>query len=454
MTAVDTGTDRAQLRSDGERIESRQLVAGGSLLVLAILITNAGNYLLNLLLGRWLTPAGFSDANLMVTLMLTFTSISVCLVLVSARFVGTRDAEGRYDDAERLVRTFRRWALIAGLGIAVVLAAGSPLWSNLFRTGSAVPFVILACGMPFYFRCAVGRGVMQGRFRFRPLAITYMVEMAVRLGLGTALVALGFGVNGATAAVSLSLLVAWGAVTLLSRRKTKGSSAGTADTTGVRKYALFVSVLLTGQIIINNGDVLISKIFLAPTEAGLYSAVALVGRAVFFLSWSVATVVFPVVASRHAKGDGGQRILGGGVVAVIGLGAACTLGALFVGGPVLGVVLGPEYAGLSVPLAVYALATTMFAVANLIASHHLAKHRIRESWVIVAGAVLQTCLLLMMRGSMAQLIGAQLIAMSLLLIAVVASHFLPARQALPAGVDVRAEPLVVDGADRVGEALR
>ncbi len=434
MTVADTGTDLPQRSTDPGRTESRQLVAGGSLLVLAILITNAGNYLLNLLLGRWLTPAEFSDANLMVTLMLTFTSVSVCLVLVSARFIGTRDAEGRYDDAERLARTFRRWALIAGLAVAIVLAAGSPLWSSLFRTGSAVPFVILACGMPFYFRCAVGRGVMQGRFRFRPLAITYMVEMAVRLGLGTALVALGFGVNGATAAVSLSLLVAWAAVTLLSRHRTKGSSAGIADTTGVRKYAVFVSVLLTGQIIINNGDVLISKIFLAPTEAGLYSAVALVGRAVFFLSWSVATVVFPVVASRHAKGDNGQRILAGGVVAVIGLGVACTLGALFIGGPVLGVVLGPEYAGLSIPLAVYALATTLFAVANLIASHHLAKHRIRESWVIVAGAVVQTCLLLLMHGSMAQLIAAQLIAMSLLLIAVVTSHFLPAPA--PSNADV------------------
>ncbi len=108
----------------------------------------------------------------------------------------------------------------------------------------------------------------------------------------------------------------------------------------------------------------------------------------------------------------------------------------------------PEYAGLSVPLAVYALATTMFAVANLIASHHLAAHRLRQSWVILAGAVLQTCLLLMMHGSMAQLIAAQLLAMSLLLIAVVAGHLLPAR------VDVRPQSLVVDGADGVGEALR
>ena len=69
--------------------------AGGSILAAALIVTNAGNYLLNLLLGRWLTPAEFSDANLMVTLMLTFTSVSICLELVAARFVGIRDAAGR-----------------------------------------------------------------------------------------------------------------------------------------------------------------------------------------------------------------------------------------------------------------------------------------------------------------------------------------------------------------------
>ena len=405
----------------------QRLVAGGSMLFAAMLLTNAGNYLLNLLLGRWLSPAEFSDANLMVTLLLTCMSVSMCLVLVTARFVGIRDAAGRHQDADLLARTLDRWALVGGLVIGGVLAAGSSLWSNLFRTGSAWPFVILAVGMPFYFKCAVGRGVLQGRLRFGPMALTYLVEMVVRLGLGTSLVLLGFGVGGATAALSLSLFAAWGSVALINRHRSGRRPTGVCDMAGVLTYAGFVSVLLAGQIIINNGDVLISKIFLTPYDAGLYSAVALVGRGVFFLSWSVAIVVFPVVAQRHAKGHPGKHILTGGVLAVAGLGATCTVGAYLVGGPVLGIVLGPDYAGLSAQLAVYAAATTMFAIANLIASHHLATHRIRESWVVLAGAGVQTALLLTFHHSMNQLIGAQLAAMSILLIAVTVSHFLPWR---------------------------
>jgi len=205
----------------------------------------------------------------------------------------------------------------------------------------------------------------------------------------------------------------------------RGSADVGSERAGVRAYAAFVSVLLVGQMVINNSDVLIAKASLAPFDAGLYSAVALIGRAVFFLSWSVATVVFPVVALRHAKGESGHRVLAGGIVAVLGIGSACVVGALLFGGPVLGVVLGPDYSGLSGSLAVYALATTLFAVASLIASQHLATGRIRESWVVLAGAGLQIVLLLLWHNSIAQLIGAQLVAMSFVLTAVVISHFAP-----------------------------
>ena len=357
----------------------------------------------------------------------------LAIALVTARFVGIRDAAGHVGASERLVRTLRRVALAVGIVIAAVLAGGSPFWRDIFHTGSAWPFVILACGIPFYLQCAVGRGTLQGRLRFVPLAVTFLVEMAVRLSVGSGLVLLGMGVDGATAGLALSLVAAWVTVMLFrpgpsrARRIIEGrvdvSPETRADLGEVRAYAAFVSVLLVGQMVINNSDVLIAKASLAPFDAGLYSAVALIGRAVFFLSWSVATVVFPVVALRHAKGESGHRVLAGGIVAVLGIGSVCVVGALLFGGPVLGVVLGPDYSGLSGSLAVYALATTLFAVASLIASQHLATGRIRESWVVLAGAGLQFVLLLLWHNSMAQLIGAQLVAMSLLLAAVVISHF-------------------------------
>lgn len=395
---------------------AKSLVRGGTYLAVAMIVANAGNFVLNLFLGRVLTPAEFSDANLMVTLSLTLTSIALGLQLVAARFVGIFDQAGQPEKSDRLARTLRGYALGAGLVTGATLAAGSSLWSDLFQTASWLPFVILGVGMPFYLMQSVGRGVMQGRLRFRELASSYVVEMIVRLGGGVALVALGFGVNGATVGLSISFIATSFVVRYLGR--TSSSRTGPAVELGeVRRYAALVSVLLIGQLLTNNSDVFAAKIFFEPTNAGIYAAIALVGRAVFYLAWSVATVVFPVVARRQAGGGNTGSLLRGGIIAVALIGFSCAIGALLLGGTVLGVILGPAYSDLSVPLAAYAATTTLFAIANLVASHELSLGSNVQSRLLLGAAVVQVVLLLVWHDSTAQLIQAQFAAMVLLLVA-------------------------------------
>lgn len=393
------------------------LVRGGSLLAVATVAANAGNYVLNLLLGRWLTPAEFSDATLMVTLMLTLTSVALCLQLVAAKFVGS-DPAGSVALAHRL----NRHAWLAGVVLGGLLVGLAPQWQGLFQTASPWPFVVLGLGIPCYLAQAVGRGVLQGSLQFGRLAASLVVEMVVRLAGGALGVALGFGVVGATVGLSLSFAATW---LVVRGAGTRVDGSGAKPPAGVRAYAAAVGVLMVGQIVIMNGDVLVAKAFLSPDDAGTYSAVALIGRAVFFVSWAAATVAFPAAARRHAAGQDTDRLLLGGVAAVAGLGAACTVGALLVGGPVLTLVLGDAYGGLSRVLAEYALVTTLFAVANLVATHHLSTGRTLESRVLLAGAVVQTALLLVSHSSVTTLVHTQLVAVTLLLLAVAACHRVP-----------------------------
>lgn len=394
----------------------RRLVAGGSALAVAMLVANAGNYVLNLFLGRVLTPAEFSDANLMVTFLFTLTSIALCLQLVAARFVARTDELGFSGDSDLFTRRLRGIAVVSGIAAGAVLIGASPFWSMIFQTASPWPFVILGAGIPFWLVQAVARGVMQARLRFRTLALSYLVEMVTRLGLGILLVTVGWGVEGSTVALSVSFVVTCAFVVVASR--SDGGPLGSGiDRSDVRAYAGLVSVLLIGQIIANNSDVFIAKAFFTPTDAGVYAAVALVGRAVFFLAWSVATVIFPIVARRHAAGRDASAVLRTGIVAVTAIGAICSAGALWIGGPVLGVVLGPEYGGLSVPLAAYAGMTTLFAIGNIVASYRLSQAQVTESWILLAASILQLVLLLTWHDSIGTLIAMQYVATGTLLVA-------------------------------------
>ena len=393
-----------------------------------MMLANGGNYVLNLLLGRWLEPAEFADANLMVTLMLLVTAIAVALQLVAARYAGIHQARGTDERAEAMAAWLARSANRAGLALALLLAAPATIWADVFNTESPLPFVILAVGMPAYLVQAVGRGVMQGRLDFARLAATFVIEMVVRVVAGLALVAAGLGVNGATLGLTLSFVVTWATVRRM--QPIAGPPELTVDEFGdLTAYVTPVLVLLVGQIIINNGDVMIVKSAFDGDTAGVYAAIALIGRAVFFLSWSAVTTLFPAVAQRSESDDSSTGLLLGGVAVVS---AACTAMVVFAwvfGDVFFTGVFGDEYGGVNSLLVGYAIATSMFAVANLIVTHQLSAGHRRESTILVGGALLQTTLLVLFHDSMRTVVDDQLIAMGALLAAVAVSATLSIRGA-------------------------
>jgi O-antigen/teichoic acid export membrane protein len=378
------------------------------MLAVASVFASGGNYAVNIFTARWLSPAEFSDANLMVTIMLTVTSVAMGLQLVAAHVVSHDEPVASYA-ASRHVRTLRWWAWGLGIALAATLSSGSVLWSTVFNTASAVPFLILGIGMPFYFAQAVSRGVLQGRLHFAPLAWSFVIEMIARVGVVVALVAMGAGVEGATVGLTASFIATWIFVSVFAGSGAQNTGGAGMSSVDIKKYSGFVAVLLIGQMIANNSDVFAAKIFLEPADAGVYSSVALIGRAVFFVSWSVATVVFPAVARRAHLG-GGRTLLLGGIVAVLAMGLLCSIAALLLGGPSMEVLFGPEYVDLGVPLASYAAMTTVWAIANLTATSRLSLGKNDASWIILGGGFLQVALLMVMNDDVLNLVAAQSIA--------------------------------------------
>jgi O-antigen/teichoic acid export membrane protein len=423
MALTETTAPEQPDANESSATSGKALLGGGAVLAISMTIANGGNYALNLLLGRWMTPAAFADANLMVTLMLLVTAVAVALQLIAARFTSIHEARNTPHKADEIASWLEDRAALIGLGFAAFIGLPAVFWASAFNTESWVPFAVLGAGMPFYIVQAVGRGVLQGRLKFNSLAITFVIEMVVRVGVAIALVQLGFGVTGATVGLTASFVATWLAVRMLTPR----SAAGRPDRSELGDlitYAGPVVVLLVGQIIINNGDVLVVKRFFDPTEAGIYAAVALIGRAVFFLSWSAVTALFPAVAQRDEAGEASGGLLLGGLAVVGGLCSFMVLMAWIVGDRVFTFALGDAYAGVGHLLVQYAIATSLFTMANLIVSHHLSTGRVLEAWILLAGGVLQTTLLLIWNSTPEVVVVDQLIAMAILLVAVAASTVL------------------------------
>jgi len=407
---------------------SRSQLKGTAVLSLTMLGVSAGNYLLNLATAHLLEPAEFGDANLAINLVLAAAAIAATLQLVTARAVAAGGADPR-----RL--TGLAWALGGFVGAS--LAAGAWWLQGALSTSTPWLFVLVGAGLPVYFAQAVSRGALQGRLRIGRLAASYAAEAGVRIVVALGLLALGAGVTGVAAAIAVSFV----ASAFVARGPSADEPAddGTAPT-DLRSVTAMATVLLVGQVVIANGDVVMAKWLLDPDAAGGYAAAALIGRSLFFLSWSVVHATFPVIAGAplaSIRRAATRRAL----VLVI---TACSIGvgALTVFGSTLApVLLGDSSQGALDLLVPYAIATSLFAVANLLASVGLAAGRRGAPSMLALGAVLQTLLLLTAGNAAIDLVWAQVVAMAITLALVAAAHLAAEHRAS----DVAQPTVLVDG---------
>jgi O-antigen/teichoic acid export membrane protein len=390
---------------------------------MAMLVASGANYGVNALTGRWFDEQGFADASLMVTLLLLLTVAAVALQLMASRQLGVGAGSGA------AISWLRARAVWIGLGLGAAIALPAPIWHVVFSTSSPVPFVLLGIGVPLYLAHAVDRGVLQGQLRFGALAWSFIVEAAVRLVATVALAAVGFGATGVAAALSLSFVASWVVGRRLTGRRCSSTVPELTERADMIRDATPDVLLLTGQILINNGDVLIVKA-LNPTGAASYAAVALIGRAVFFCSWSVVTTIFPVVASHDGADPVDRRLIGTAITILTGMGLAMTVGAALVGDRLLETVIGPRYADAAPLLWRYALAATAFTVTNLLASVDLARGIRRGPVLVVGGALVQTAVLLNATSSLGRVVDSQVIVMVTLAAVAARMHLRPGRSDL------------------------
>ncbi|MBK7915350.1 MAG: oligosaccharide flippase family protein [Chloroflexi bacterium] len=391
------------------------ILSGGALLFASMTVVNAGNYLFNLILGRWLGPEAFSDLSLIVTLMLMITFITATFQLTAARFAAIHTA----DNADAELAGVRRWMgrLAWGLGgLLLVLGVGAPYWQQFFHTASAWPFVILSVGLPLYFVQGVDRGVLQGQTRFGRLALSYQAEMWVRLAAGVAFVALGWAVNGAVGALTLSFVATW----LVARAAGNSLPAAPTLSPEARKtvalFAVPVIIAHVSQILINNSDILIVKRFFAAEEAGFYAALALIGRIVFFATWSVVTVLFPIVAQKHKKGEPHRHLLYLSLGLVMAVSGAIFAATLVIPELIVSVLFGQAYMSVAPLLWRYALATAVYALANVVITYRLSIGNGTGSVIAVVGGAAQVLLLWQFHASLIQVVMVQVALMSALLL--------------------------------------
>jgi len=404
---------------------NKNLSSAGFLFISTILV-NAGNYAINLLLGRFLGPQEFAEANILATLVLVLSFTALGFQLTLAKYVAEFNTSSEEDKMASFIRWMRKNGLIFSIVVTAALCMGSQFISDFLNLQHKNSLLILFVGIPFYIHMSISRGYFQGVTSFRKLAFTYIAEMLGRLIFTTALVYLVLqrGSSYASEAVATGFFASFIFAFLvgLSAEQSKSDAKTLFDKTKILRFIAIVGFYEFSQILINNSDVVLVKHFFENMEAGLYASLALIGRVVFFATWTVVTMLFPIVIEKEKKGEKHSHLFWQSLGAVGGIGVSIVIACFFFDELIITILFGPAYLSVSSLLWQYAVATTLFSCANVFVYYHMSLNKYIPVFISLCIGALQIVCIYFLHETIEQVIMVQIILMTLLLVSLITYH--------------------------------
>lgn len=347
---------------------------------------NAGNLFFNVLFSRWLGPELFGDLALLLTIKLSVLGVMGAIQMAVSQNVA--DAPEKISSALARINFLAFCALWMALPVVLfVLFFGDV--GRLLGLENQATLLILSASLPFAAPLSILRGYAFGRQMTGKIVLTANVEMAVRLIGAIVAWKSGFGIEGVTIAIALSIVAGWlvlaDLLPLFDYRHPQMKPM--LRTIG---YAAFpFAVLQLSQVICLDGEIFLASALLAPKDAGYIAALSLFQRIEFFACFALASVLLPSVIK--AAGNK-QKVMK----------AATPVGALYlcVAAPfmiavwlapdtLIRLLVGPEFLEASSGLMLAAFSATAFTLSYLLATMLIALNDRRGVWLIAYTAVFQ-----------------------------------------------------------------
>ncbi len=376
-------------------------VADMTLVTAGAMIANIASYLLQLLAGRWLGVAGYSEFASLLAVQLLCAVPALALQNVVAREL----VHGADIAALRALR--RRCALLVAVAVVVLV----PVVSALLEVGIAASAAALGSA-PALVVLAGDQGVLQGSRRFRGLAVVLGVTGIAKVLPALVVLACGGGATpalwaaagGITAAAGYARVVAGSGRPVVAAGETVDGPA-TVPVAGVAGgFAGVFAVLQAAQVqaalmALSSADLIVVRIVLDEPDASRYALGTIATKVAFWLPQAVGVVLYPRMAqpasSRSAVRSALAVLAGIGVVAVLGAALAAPLAPVFA---------GRDYAPIEGLLWLFALHGAILAVLQGALLSAIAVQRTALAGIAWAGLVLEVMLVLTLANSFTGLI--------------------------------------------------
>lgn len=351
-------------------------------------------YVFQSAMGKLLLPAEYGQLTSIVALGIFLASPLNALTMLISREVGWSTAAntGIAEFKNEYLQLLKKAVIFIAIAACIFIIFITNIQDYL-RLKNFNPLILFFIYLSFLIICSINFAYFQGVKNFKLIASFEILGVGLKIVLSVIFVALGYGVSGAIGGMALAAVIigATGSIVLVRVEPVliKNLISQSTEVTKLKSRPLMVVLAAVGFSAITQLDVVYANMYFSAKDVGLYAAVSILGKAIFYLPGGFAMALFPAVVANDAAGISSYSSLFKALVASIVL---CVCGAffyLFFGAWIIKFFYGPSYSEASLLLGIYGFAVIPFGIIMLGEQFLIAKGRTLFTWIFLLFAPLQ-----------------------------------------------------------------
>ncbi len=374
-------------------------------------------YLLHPFIGHVMSIQDYGQVAVLISLVLLLATPTQIIATVAAKYASSLSSKEDYAQLNDFLRRLTFILLAVGVGITVIFVAISNYVAFFLRLNSPQAVIILALMFIVLFITPLNQGTLQGLQRFGWFSTITLLLSLLRLVLAIGFVLMGLGVNGAILGIVVSTLLACLISFMPLWEVLKGPRTPTGSLRSLWTYSILAMVVTVGIVALSSLDTVLAKHFLSASDAGLYAALATIGRTVLLITTGITTVMFPRVVELHERGEPHTRVVIQSMLGVLLLSVAVE--SLFYVAPSLMTkfLFGQAFIAIAGQLVPYGMAMLLLAVAQVLIIYFLAIGNRILVLILLLSCTLQIELIVWHHATIAQVVQAVIVTNAVLLLA-------------------------------------
>ncbi len=394
---------------DTHKISFRKLISTDSLARNSAIVfagsmcANALSYLYHLIMGRLLGPEGYGELSSLISVLYIFTVPLLVAQTVLVKFISGYKARGEIGSAKSLFLQATKLFAVVSVAVFPIVLLAAPWAASFLHLSNPYALILLYLLLVFSLLSVATAGLLTGYQKFLWVGLMGVIAILVKLMISIPLAA--GGVYGVLIAAVIASAVTYGiyfiplrfifsvkrAPTKLTRRETFG-------------YAVPTLLTHLGITSLYSTDIILIRHYMNSTDAGLYAAVAILGKIIFYASSAVPMVLFPVASEPTAAGGSTRKLVLSAATAVGAVSVSLALLYSFFPNLIIGLLFGNAYQGASAVLGQFGLFIALFSVGNILAMASLAVGKTGIWFVPIFAGVCQIIGITLFHVTIAQII--------------------------------------------------